>query len=267
MEKPTPPAVASSKPFPKIVVPGDEIDPRSCVERGTGSTLILSYFVGAFAALFIVLITYGVALILFLFSPLINWFVRRKALALIHGSGVKITEKQFPEIHECLVTFSERLGIPEPPETYIVEASVLNAAAVKFGKRDIVLLTDDLVYGCIVSRDPRTLAFVLGHELGHVALGHTKTIRGFLARSYKKLARLDEYSVDRIGYRLVGKRATAVNGILLLTVGYRLLPYVNLEELSQQIDEVESNKYSKKAEKDLTHPLLLNRLGHVWAEE
>lgn len=270
MEKPasTAPAPApTTKPFPKIVVNGEELNARDCIERGTTGTLTVSYFIGCFAALFIVLITYGIALIFFLFSPLINWSLRRKALALIHGSGLKVTAEQFPQIHECVEAFSERLGLDEAPDTYIVEAAVLNAAAVKYGKRDVILLTDDLIYGCAASRDPRTLAFVIGHELGHIALGHTKSVRNFLARSYKKLARLDEYSVDRVAYQLVGKRSTAVYGILLLTVGPRLLPYVNLEEVSRQIDEVESNKYSVKAERDLTHPLLLHRLGRVWGEE
>lgn len=267
MDKPVSTAPAPVKAFPKIVVAGDEINVKSCTERGTGGTLMLSYFIGCFAALFIVLITYGIALILFLFSPLINWSLRRKALALIHGSGLKVTSDQFPEIHECVQVFSERLGLDNAPDTYIVEASVLNAAAVKYGKRDVILLTDDLIDGCAASRDPRTLAFVIGHELGYIALGHTKTVRNFLARSYKKLSRLDEYSVDRIAYQLVGKRATAVYGILLLTVGPRLLPYVNLQEVRRQIDEVESNRYSRKAERDLTHPLLLHRIGHVWGEE
>jgi len=62
---------------------------------------------------------------------------------------------------------------------------------------------------------------------------------------------------------LVGEKAVAFHGILLLTIGYALLPYVNQESLLKQTQEVVQNKYSKKAERTLTHPLLLNRLHRI----
>jgi Zn-dependent protease with chaperone function len=140
---------------------------------------------------------------------------------------------------------------------------VANAAAVRYGKKNVLLLTDDLVSGFLLAREPKALAFILGHELGHIVLGHTGMIRSFLRGAYKKLGRCDEYSADRIGAALVGNADIAFNGILLLTSGALLMPFVNRDQVKQQAEEVAVDKYSKKAERKLSHPLLLNRLRRV----
>jgi len=42
-----------------------------------------------------------------------------------------------------------------------------------------------------------------------------------------------------------------------------LLPFVNTESIITQAQEVALNNYSKKAERTLTHPLVLNRLHRI----
>ena len=59
---------------------------------------------------------------------------------------------------------------------------------------------------------------------------------------------------------LIKEKGPAFTGLLLLTVGWALLPYVDQNSLMRQSEEVALNKYSKKAERPLTHPLLLNRI-------
>jgi Zn-dependent protease with chaperone function len=198
-----------------------------------------------------------------LFSPLIAWYTRKKAMALIHGSGVHVGPDQFPEIDRCVTTFKNRLGLTKDVDVYIVEASVVNAAAVKYGKRNVVLLTDDLIHGCLASGQPHALAFVIAHELAHISLEHTGVFRSWMAQHMKKLGRMDEYSADAVATALVGHKGIAFQGILLLTVGYALMPYVNLESIGRQAQEVEKNSYSKKAERSLTHPLLMNRMMRI----
>ena len=53
-----------------------------------------------------------------------------------------------------------------------VEDNIANAFVVKYGKKNVVLLTDDIIHGCIASGNPKALSFVIGHELGHIALKH-----------------------------------------------------------------------------------------------
>ena len=70
---------------------------------------------------------FPVGLIALLVSPIISWYIRKKALAMIHGSGVLVTADQLPEIHACATTFKKRLGIDRDVSVYIVEAKVVNA--------------------------------------------------------------------------------------------------------------------------------------------
>jgi Zn-dependent protease with chaperone function len=202
-------------------------------------------------------------LIVLLFYPIIAAIMRKKALAMVHGSGIRVSDKQFPEIQKCLIKFKERLGITDDVSVYIVEDNIANAFVVKYGKKNVVLLTDDIIHGCIASGNPKALSFVIGHELGHIALKHNGVLRSWLSKRFKKLSRLDEYSADAVGNALVQDKTIAFNGLLLLTVGYAMMPYVNYETVIAQAQEVASNKYSKKAERSLTHPLLLNRLYRI----
>lgn len=249
--------------MPNLTIEGQRLDPASCIEPGTGSAALFASIPAVLGILVITLVTYGIALLFFLLSPLWLWFAQRKAHALIKGSGVLIGEDQLPEIHRCVLSFSERLGLAEPPEVYLVEANVINAAAVRFGKRQTILLTDDVIDACLRSHHPQALAFVLGHELGHIALNHNGGFRGTLSKASKRLARLDEYTCDTVATRLVGDRNIAFAGMMALVTGPQVLPHVNIEALVRQAKEVAKDSYCTKAEKALSHPLLLNRIKRI----
>lgn len=253
--------------FPTIRTPGPALNPKDYIEKGTGWTLGLAYTATGLGLLVGAVATFGVILIPLLLSPVIRYFTHKRMMALVHGSGLRVSPGQLPQIHECVRDFAARLGMERTPETYIVEDSVMNAAAVRFGNRDVVLLTDELIHGALVSGNPHSLAFVIGHELGHIALKHHGSLRGTLRLMLRKLSRLDEYTVDRIGMMLVGKRSAAFHGILMLTVGPHLMSYVNLDEVRRQIEEVRGDKLSVKAEKQLTHPLLMHRLERIIRRE
>jgi len=250
-------------PFPQVSIPGNKVDPKRCVQPGTGAALFWAFFIAIAGTLLGIVVSYGILLLAFIFYPLVAFYLHKKAAALIHGSGVRVSAAQFPEIHRCVEIFKERLGVTKEVETYIVECNTLNAAAVKYGKKNVILLTDDLIHGSLNSGNPQAVAFVLAHELAHIALNHNSLFRSWMARHMKKLGRLDEYSADAVALTLVGNKTIAFNGLLMLTVGHALLPFVNPESIVQQAQEVAQNKYSKQAERDLTHPLLLNRLQRI----
>jgi len=252
-----------SNQFPEIIVDGPKVNAKLHIEKGTGLALFGAFFIAIIGTLVGILFSYGILLIVLLFYPLFAWYFRKKASAMIHGSGVRVSETQFPEIHRCVKSFAARLDLKKEVDVYIVEANVTNAAAVRYGKKNVVILTDDLIHGCLASGYSDALAFVIAHELAHITLNHNGVFRSWMARHVKNLGRLDEYSADSLASALVCERETAFRGLLLLTVGYALLPYVHRESLVQQAREVVQNSYSKKAERTLTHPLLLNRLYRV----
>lgn len=249
--------------FPSLAVEGGKVIAKDHVEPGTRAAVILGFIVGLIGFALGTLASYGIFLVVALLYPLSAWSQRRKATALIHGSGIRVSEDQFPEIHRCVTELKERLDLRKDVQVYIVESKAINASAMSFGRRNVVLLTNELIHGSLASGHPQSLAFVIGHELAHIALNHTAPLRSWMARSSKKLRRMDEYSADSVATALMGDRTIAFHGVLLLTVGHALLPHVNLASIIRQAQEVAADKYSKKAEKPLTHPLLLNRLQRI----
>jgi Zn-dependent protease with chaperone function len=140
---------------------------------------------------------------------------------------------------------------------------VVNGFAAKVGRKDIVLLTDDLVWGALSAKNPRALGFVLAHELAHVALGHTRTFRSLMRMVVKPLGRLDELSADNVARALVDDDTVAFEGLKILAVGPQLSAYLDDDALIAQANEVVANKLSKKVEKTMTHPMIMRRLVNI----
>ena len=248
---------------------GPAVDPARHVAPGTGLHVTIGWLLGIPAGLIALAmcIINPVFLVIAIGSLLSAYFMRAKMRARIHGSAIRVSENQFPEIHACVQAYSRRLGLPEAPATYVYEASFINAFAMKIGGRGYVMLTDDIIDACSRSGDMRTLRFIIGHELAHHALGHTGIVRGWIRTINMRLSRLDEFSCDAVGAALDGDRQASARAMLILAAGPQLFPRLNLRALDEQADEVIADSNSKKSERKMTHPLLLRRyasLRHGW---
>ena len=246
--------------MPSINSSGGSVNWKPVVEPGTSAHVALGYIVALAAILIGGIFSYGILWIALLFTPLADLLNRKKKIALLRGSAIEVGPHQFPEIYECAVTQAQRLGMSVPPSIFIVEGNLINAAAMRIGGRKVIMLIDDVVDACLRSGDPQTLAFILGHEMAHHALGHTGLIRATLAKYNKKLARLDEFSCDAVANQLVGNPAISARALTTLLTGPQLLKFVNLNQLFTQAGEIVSDNNSVKAERQLTHPLLLRRI-------
>jgi Zn-dependent protease with chaperone function len=252
---------AGNNPLPPLNASGASINPKEHIEPGTSSSVVLGFFVFGLGILIGGVITYGILWLVLIIAPLAHYFNRKRAIAALKGSAVEVSETQFPEIHHCAVTIAERLGMSSPPKAYVLQGNTINAAAIKLAGKKVIVLQDDMVDACLRSGDARTLMFIIGHEMAHHALGHTGIFRSNLSKSFKKLSRLDEFSCDAVANALVADPKISARAMALLTVGPQLMSYVNFDSLMLQAQEVISDKYSKKAERHLTHPLLLRRLS------
>ncbi|MBM3334893.1 hypothetical protein FJY63_09550 [Candidatus Sumerlaeota bacterium] len=118
-------------PFPEISVTDEKLDARKYIERGTGRIVFSVFFVAILGTLVAIIFSYGVLLVALLLYPLVSWYTHKKAKALIHGSGVRVSNRQFPQIHRCLLECKDRLDLKKDVDVYIVEAKVLDAATVR----------------------------------------------------------------------------------------------------------------------------------------
>lgn len=249
--------------MPEFGFSDDAVSAAQHTASGTNLYLMVGYVVVLGGALVATVASMGGFLILLGIGAFTAWLQSRRVRAMIRGSGVAVSEAQMPQLHALVEQFSARLGLKEAPELYIVEDSVQNGFAVKLGKRNLVLLTDDVVWGTLQSRDPRALGFVIAHELAHIALNHTGGVRSIIRNMFPPLCRADELSADNVAAALVDDAKVAVHGLALLTVGPQLMGYLNDEALLAQAREVAANKLSKKAEQTMKHPLLLRRIANV----
>jgi Zn-dependent protease with chaperone function len=153
------------------------VDAKQYVAPGTGLHSFIGWSLliifGPILFIFLTVITYGIFLIALIIAGLTYFSRVRHMKAKLRGSALQVDEYQFPEIYNSARAMSERLGLSECPEIYIVEDNHQNAFALKKGSKRYIVLVDDIVFGAMATENANALGFVLGHELAHHALGHT----------------------------------------------------------------------------------------------
>lgn len=237
---------------------------KKYIAPGTGLHQTLGYLVGliglGLTGFILIFATFGVGLVIALILFFGN---QKKQLAKLHGSAIRIGPDQFPDIHNMIRQTAAAMQMKVVPDAYVYEDSTQNAGAAKVKGKQIVLLTDDMIWGAMKTKNAKVLQFVIAHELAHHQLGHSGLLRSHVSMVYKPLSRLDEFSCDAVAAAVVNDQAASGQALALLSVGPQLLPKVNLESLMAQAKEVAANKQSKKSEAALSHPLLLRRFARV----
>ncbi len=99
---------------------------------------------------------------------LLNGLFNERAMRLnFLASGVKVSERQFPHIHEMLRDGAYVLDMDTVPELFVTQTPLVNAMALGTNNPFIVLNS-----GLVELLDAEELRAVIGHELGHVLSGH-----------------------------------------------------------------------------------------------
>lgn len=186
-------------------------------------------------------------------------------LARVRSESLHVTATTAPPISRIAGLVAERLELEVAPEIYIRADSDVNAFAPGLAhvERPVAILNSGLVQ----LLTPAELAFPLGHELGHVGLGHAHApsvsadggLGSLRERSRKRAA---EISADRIGLLACRSTALAASGMIKTTSG---LPSTNLgmdvPSFIAQMDRA-PGELSREWELELTHPSMPFRL---WA--
>jgi Zn-dependent protease with chaperone function len=186
-------------------------------------------------------------------------------LAHVRGNGLRLSERQLPELYARCVAASKKLGMDEVPEFYVLQyGGLLNAFATKLLSRKFVIILSDLVDGC---EDPRQLDFVIGHELGHLAAGHLKwqaflapiNLVPLLGAAYSRAC---EYTCDRCGLEVAGELEAAQRGLAVLAAGGRQASRVNLAAFMDQRQET-GGFWMSVGELASSHPYLCKRVAEL----
>jgi hypothetical protein len=186
-------------------------------------------------------------------------------VARVRSESLLVTSRTAPAIGRMAEQVAERLALLAPAEVYIRADSSINAMAPGLAhlERPIAILNS----GLVALLTPAELAVALGHELGHVGLGHAhlpvrspqNELDALIEKSRQRYA---EISADRVG--LLASRSTflAANVMIKTASG---LPSGSLgfdiPSFIAQMDRA-PGELSREWELELSHPSLPFRL---WA--
>jgi Zn-dependent protease with chaperone function len=192
---------------------------------------------------------------------------RQLTRAGIRGSAVRLSRQQFSDIYAVKEDFARRLGLKRDPEIYLMSGNgVLNAFAASTFGYDFVVIHSEL-FSNTYEKNKDALAFIIGHELGHLRLGHTRLwyqlstayvdrvplLGGFLSRAR-------EYSCDRHGAYL---EPQGEEGLVLLAAGRYVYKQVDVEELLEQARRFRGF-WPTVAQLPQSHPFAVRRIRALY---
>jgi Zn-dependent protease with chaperone function len=201
---------------------------------------------------------------------------RQHHQALMDGAHA-VTPAGTPELSTLVQECVTRLR-PGPVEVFVTPSRGLNAYT--FGLESPKVL---VLYSALFKvMDADELRFIVGHELGHVVLGHTwlnslvgglagipssSTASAILTLAFLSWNRTCELSADRAGLLACGRLDKAISALVKLVAGPSGLTQAGLEAAYRQIDAEDDTFAGSLNETFATHPMLIRRINELrkWA--
>jgi Zn-dependent protease with chaperone function len=188
------------------------------------------------------------------------------------GHTVRVTDRQFPRLHQLNVRAASTLGVATPT-LYIGQNPTLNAAT--YGTNDDAFI---LMNGSLVDHfSDDEILDVLGHECGHIQNNHvvymttlhylTHVVNSFVGwfttpatLALRAWSRRAEITADRAGMLVVKDVHTSLRGLMKLTIGSKKL-YEQLD-LDAYLEQFEDGKtgIGRFSELLASHPYVPKRV-------
>jgi Zn-dependent protease with chaperone function len=228
---------------------------------------------GAFALVFGLLTwflliagTFGIILF-YIFIAFIGYvFAQSGFIAWIKGTAVKLSAEQHPDLYQRFEHCCRKLEIKELPEIYILEGGgMLNAFATRFFGRNFVVLLSDIVDA--LKEEPEGINFYIGHELGHIRMGHLTGRLWRLPVLWWPLlgaayARAQEYTCDLHGRACCADPQAASYALMALAAGSDRWKTSNLARYARQSEE-NNGFWGSFHELISTYPWLTKRVAYM----
>jgi len=183
--------------------------------------------------------------------------------------GERVTSENTPQLFELVQECARRLT-PGPVDVVVVPSRDVNAYTFGLANPKVIVVNSPM----LKIMDARELMFVIGHEMGHVDLGHTwlNTVIGGLAGmppsvgaaallqvAFRGWNRSCEYSADRAGMIACGSLQKSTSALVKLVAHNARTPQQS-ERALQLIDDEDENLGNVLAETFATHPMIIHRI-------
>ena len=161
-----------------------------------------------------------------------------------------------------------------PVKVFVAPSHVLNAYTFGLTSPKVVVLNSAL----LEVMDADEIRFILGHELGHVRLGHTwlNSLVGGMAGMPSPVAaaivlmmafrwwnRACEISADRAGLLACGSPHKAISALVKLAAGTEAHTRAGLERTLRRIEAEDDHALSELSEALTTHPMTIRRIEEL----
>ncbi len=190
--------------------------------------------------------------------------------------GKQVDTVNSPRLNAIAQQCVRRLRSPRV-EFFVIPSRQMNAYTFGLSEPNAVVLFD-----CLFNyMDEDELRFIIGHELGHVSLGHSwlNTLLGgmagvpvsleaavILTLAFRGWNRACEFSCDRAGLLACGSVDKAISALIKLQARDADTPQ-ELDAALRQIDAEDDNIGNVLANTLSTHPMLIKRINELrsWA--
>ena len=208
--------------------------------------------------------------IFFLAFLAFSYFMSRSHHEELLRHARRVRRESTPELAALAIKAQARLQ-PGRVQVFVVPSKAKNAYTFGLSSPKAVVLYSGLLG--VMDRDE--LTFILGHEMGHVALGHTwlNSLVGGLAgipspfsasimmsMAFLWWNRACEYSADRAGLLACGRLDKAVSALVKLAAGPEADSPAELQQVYRQLDAEDNSLWGNLGEVLRTHPLLIKRI-------
>ncbi len=236
----------------------------------------------------ILVITIGVVLLVIAFTAaatvctsaifvpavvIMGYFASRNNHRALLARAQQVTSQTAPEMLPLIQMNSARLQV-ELVNVFIVASNQLNAYTFGMDSPKAIVLYSSLFK--IMDRDE--IQFILGHEMGHVKLGHTwlNTLVGGMAGIPSSLGaaaimelafrwwnRACEYSADRAGVLACGKPGKAISALVKLEVGPSARTQAGMQAAIQHLETEDDDIMHNLEELLASHPMIAKRVEQI----
>ena len=189
-------------------------------------------------------------------------------------SAFRVDRASSPELADLVAECELKLQ-PGPVDVFVVNQKQMNAYTFGISSPKVLALYTPL----LKVMNTRELSFIIGHEMGHVALGHTwlNTILGGMAgipapfgaavllyTAFRWWNRMCEYSADRAGLLACGDLKAAVSALVKL-VAPEIRNQHDFERALALVDAEDDSAANRLAEAFQSHPMVIRRINALRA--
>ena len=204
---------------------------------------------------------------------LLSYVISRSHHRALVAQASPVTARDTPGLSDIVADTEARLQ-PGPVEVFLAPGQVLNAYTFGLVRPRVVVLYSSLLR----VMDADELRFVLGHELGHVRLGHTTlnslvggmagipspfVASAVLAMAFLWWNRACEFSADRAGLLACGKPGKAISALVKLAAGERPESRAEYERVMRSIEQEDDHALASLGEALSSHPMMVRRIEEL----